>query len=150
MEMSYQEKSITGSLIAILLAYGYYFAAVLRHLGEPELVGSTLGRLILAVIVLVVIEIIYHIALSAAAKPEKDERDVIIGLKAYRNAYFAYGAGAFFVVACVIAAGLMRDSAATRIIATPFLLVNFVLLFMVLAELVKLVSQLRYYSRGVR
>jgi len=44
----------------------------------------------------------------------------------------------------------MRDSAATRIIATPFLLVNFVLLFMVLAELVKLVSQLRYYSRGVR
>jgi len=45
MEMSYQEKSITGSLIAILLAYGYYFAAVLRHLGEPELVGSTLGRL---------------------------------------------------------------------------------------------------------
>jgi hypothetical protein len=150
MEMSYQEKSITGSLIAMLLVYGYYFAAVLRNLGKPEIVGSTLGRLILAVIAIIVIEAIYHIVLSVAARPEKDERDIMIELKAYRNAYFAYGTGAFVVIACVIAGGLMRDSAATRIIVSPFLVVNLVLLFMVLAEIVKFVSQLLYYSRGLR
>jgi hypothetical protein len=150
MEISYQEKSITGSLIAMLLVYGYYFAAVLRNLGKLEIVGSALGRLILAVIAIVVIETIYHIVLSASAKPEKDERDVMVELKSYRNAYFIYGTGAFFVIACVIVGGLMRDSAATRIIVSPFLVVNLVLLFMVLAEVVKFVSQLLYYSRGLR
>jgi hypothetical protein len=150
MEMSYQEKSIAGSLIAMLVVYGYYFAAVLRNAGQAEFAGSMLGRLILAVIAIIVIEIVYHIVLSVASKPEKDERDVMIELKAYRNAYFAYGTGAFVVIACVVAAGLMRDTAPTRLIVTPFLVVNLVLLFMVLAEIVKFVTQLLYYTRGLK
>ena len=150
MEMSYQEKSIAGSLIAILVVYGYYFAAVLRNMDQAGFGGSALGRLIFAVIAIIIIEIVYHIVLSVAAKPEKDERDVIIELKAYRNAYFAYGTGAFFVIACVIAGGFMQDAAPTRLVVTPFLMVNLVLLFMVLAEIVKFVTQLLYYTRGVK
>jgi hypothetical protein len=150
MDMSYQEKSIVGSLVAMLLVYGYYFAAILRNPGQTRFGGSALGRLIFAVIAIIVIEIVYHVVLSAATKPEKDERDVIIGLKAYRNAYFAYGTGAFFVIAFVIAAGLMGDATPTHISVAPFLVVNLVLLFMVLAEIVKFVSQLLYYTRGTR
>lgn len=150
MEMSYQEKSIAGSLIVILVVYGYYFAAVLRSPGQTEFAGSALGRLIFAVIAIIIIEIVYHIVLSVATKPEKDERDAIIELKAYRNAYFAYGTGAFFVIACVIATGFAQSVAPTRLIFTPFLLVNLVLLFMVVAEIVKFVTQLLYYTRGVR
>jgi len=150
MEMSYQEKSITGSLIAMLVVYGYYFAAVLRNIGQAEFAGSALGRLVVAVVAIVVIEIVYHIVLSVAAKPEKDERDTIIELKAYRNAYFAYGAGAFFVMAWVVAAGLLQGAASTHMIIRPFLLVNLVLLFLVLAEVVKFVTQLLYYTRGLR
>lgn len=150
MELSYQEKSIAGSLVAILLVYGYYFAAVLRNAGQAEFAGSALGRLIAAVIAIIVIEIVYHIILSVATKPEKDERDVVIELKAYRNAYFAYGTGAFIVIACVIVAAFVQDTAPTHLIFTPFLVVNLVLLFMVLAEIVKFVSQLLYYTRGLK
>jgi len=141
MDMSYQEKSIAGSLIAMLVVYGYYFAAVLRHFGQ---IGFAIGRLIFAVIAIIVIQIVYHIALALHAKPErKDERDILIESKAYRNAYFAYGAGAFLVIGAVIAAGF------ARIPVTPFLVVNGVLLFMVLAEAVKFVTQLLYYSKGL-
>ena len=140
MDMSYQEKSIAGSLLAMLVVYGYYFAAVLRHSGQLDF---ALGRLIFAVVAIIVIEIVYHILLSLQTKPEpKDERDILIESKAYRNAYFAYGTGAFLVISVVIAAGLAGSS------VTPFLLVNLVLLFMVLAEVVKFVTQLLYYSKG--
>ena len=110
-----------------------------------------MGRLVLAVIAIVVIEIAYHIVLALESKPEpKDERDILIECKAYRNAYFLLATGAFLVIGCVIMAGLARDAAPTRIIVTPFMTVNLVLFFMVLAELAKFLTQLFYYRRGLR
>jgi len=148
MDLSYQEKSILGSLITIVVVYGYYFAAVLRDAGQPEF---NLGRLVLAVIAIIVIEIVYHIVLAIEQKPEpKDERDILIASKDYRNAYFLLATGAFLVIACVVMAGLARDAAPTRIIVTPFITVNLVLFFMVLAELMKFLTQLFYYRRGLR
>ena len=150
MEMSYQEKSITGSLLAMLLVYGYYFAAVLRHIGQPEFGGGAIGRLMQTVIAIIVIEIVYHIVLAVQSKPEpKDERDILIESKAYRNAYLLLATGAALVIGLVLVAGLIRDAAPTRIMVTPFLLVNVVLLFMVLAEVMKFVTQLLYYRRGL-
>ena len=35
MDLSYQEKSILGSLLAMVVVYGYYFASVLRD-AEPS------------------------------------------------------------------------------------------------------------------
>jgi len=151
MDMSYQEKSILGSLLAVVVVYGYYFASVLRDFGHPEFDGGSLGRLVFAVIAIVVIEIVYHIVLALESKPEpKDERDILIDCKAYRNAYFLFATGAFLVIGWVIMAGLVRDAAPTRIIITPFLMVNLVLLAMVVAELMKFLTQLFYYRRGLR
>jgi len=148
MDLSYQEKSILGSLLAMVVVYGYYFAAVLRDASRP---GFNVGRLVLAVIAIIVIEIVYHIVLALESKPEpKDERDILIECKAYRNAYFLLATGAFLVIACIIMAGLARDAAPTRIIVTPFITVNLVLFFMVLAELMKFLTQLYYYRRGLR
>src|SRR5271166_6150138 len=147
MDMSYQEKSIAGSLLAMLVVYGYYFTAVLRHAGQLDF---AIGRLIFAVIAIIVIETVYHIVLALESKPEpKDERDILIESKAYRNAYFLLAAGAFLVIGCVIMAGLARDAAPTRIVVTPFITVNLVLFFMVLAELMKFLTQLYYYRRGL-
>lgn len=134
----------------MLVVYGYYFAAVVRRVGEPQFGASALGRLIAAVIAIIVIEIAYHIVLALESKPEaKDERDILIESKAYRNAYVALSGGAFMVIGTVITGGLLRDPAPTRIIVTPFMIVNLVLLFMVLAEIVKFVTQLLYYRCGV-
>ncbi len=77
MAMSYQEKSILGSLLAFVVVFGSYFVAVLRDLGRPDFEGGTFGRLVFAVIAIVLIEIAYHIVLALESKPEpKDERDV--------------------------------------------------------------------------
>ena len=151
MDLSYQEKSILGSLLAMVVVYGYYFASALRHIDHVAFDSASIGRLMFTVIAIIVIEIVYHIILAIESRPEpKDERDVLIECKAYRNGYFALATGAFLVIGGVIMAVLARDAAPTRIIVTPFLIVNLVLLFMVLAELVKLLTQLFYYRRGLR
>ena len=171
MDLSYQEMSILGSLLAIVVVYGYYFASVLRDASRPEFGGGNVARLVFTVVAIVVIEIVYHIVLALESKVEpKDERDILIECKAYRNAYFLLTAGACWVITGVILANLMgdapaanilmmpflilaklvRESAPTRIVVTPFLTVNLVLFFMVLAELVKLLTQLFYYRRGLR
>ena len=148
--MSYREKSLLGSLVAILVIYGYYFATVLRNVGQPEFVVAGLGRLFLAVMAIIVIEIAYHIILALQDKPEPtDERDNLIEGKAYRNAYFALSTGAFLVIACVIAAGLAREATPLPIVVTLFLMANLVLLFWVLAEVIKFATQLLYYRRAV-
>lgn len=147
MDLSYQEKSILGSLVAMVVVYSIYFAGTLRDMGRGDFGGSSLGRLIGTVIAIVVIEIVYHIALAIEGGVErKDERDILIESKAYRNGYFALASGAGLVIAYFIVAGL---AGATRIPLTPFLAVNLVLLFMVIAELTKSLTQLFYYRRGV-
>jgi hypothetical protein len=151
MDLSYQEKSILGSLLAMVVVYGYYFSAVLRNADRPEFDAGSLGRLILAVVAIIVIEIVYHIVLALESKTEpKDERDTLIECKAYRNAYFLLATGAGLVITWVIVAGLVRDVAPTRIILTPFITVNLVLFAMVMAETVKFLTQLFYYRWGVR
>jgi hypothetical protein len=147
--MNYQNMSQLGKrslwmLMALLFLYCPYFARVLRNVGQSQFAGEALWSLIWAVVAIIGIEIFYHMtAPPAGVQPEpKDERDLLIESKAYRNGYFAYGTGAFLVISAVIAAGLEHIS------VTPFLMVNLVLLFMVLAEVVKFVTQLLYYTRG--
>jgi hypothetical protein len=152
MDLSYQEKSILGNLLATLVVYGYYFANALSRAAQAESNALKIGRLIFTVIAIVAIQIVYHIILALEAKPEpKDERDVLIECQAYRNGYFVLNIGAFLVIQRVIMAIQALDvSPTTRNISTPFLVVNLMLLFMVLAELVKLLTQLFYYRRGLR
>ena len=144
MNMSHLEKRATWLLIDMLVIYGIYFARALRNVGQSQFAGEALYRLFGAVVMIIFIEILYHIAAPpVGVEPEpKDERDILIESKAYRNGYFAYGTGAFLVISAVIAAGLAHIS------VTPFLVVNLVLLFMVLAEVVKFVTQLLYYRKG--
>ena len=147
MAMSYQEKSILGSLLAFVVVFGSYFVAVLRDLGRPDFEGGTFGRLVFAVIAIVLIEIAYHIVLALESKPEpKDERNVLIECKGYRNAYFLLAGGAFLVIVWVA----MGHPAPTRIAVANFVTVNLILLVMVIADLMKFLTQLFYYRRGLR
>jgi hypothetical protein len=147
MELSYQEKSIWGSLAAIVIAYGYYFSATLREFGRSE--NANLGRLVLAVIMIVVIETVYQIVLAIASKEEpKDERDTLISSKAYRNAYFFLYGGAGTLMTAALGLSVVSGIPGLGISITPYLILNVVLLLMVLAELVKFCTQLFYYRRG--
>lgn len=148
LDLSYQEKSIVGSLLAMIVVYGYYFAAVLKRIGTGEIGSGVIGHLMFTVIAIIVIEIVYHIILATISKPErKDERDILIEAKAYRNAYFMMATGAALVLTYFIVAAL-TDGSPRPILLTPFLIVNLILFFMVLAEIFKLVTQLLYYRKG--
>jgi hypothetical protein len=119
--LSYQEKSIWGGLIATLVVYGNYFAS-----------GSK-GNLIGTIVVLVFIQIAYQIALAIASRTEpKDERDRLIEAKSYRAGYFLLVAG---IVLCM------------NIAVAPS--VRALMMALVAAEAVKSVTQLVYYRRGV-
>jgi predicted nuclease of predicted toxin-antitoxin system len=139
MALSYQEKSIWGTLATTLAVYGYYFATVFSGMQPSQIDRTALGRLISAVVVIVVLEVVYHILIAVSSKVErKDERDIHINNKAYRNAYFLLAADLFMLMATVALIGL-----------TPFLTVNLMLLSVVVSEIVKSLTQLFYYRRGL-
>jgi len=151
MDLSYQEKSVLGSLVALIVAYGFYFGAMLRHLGERGAEGASLGRLVVAVIVIIVIETVYNIVLALETKPQpKDERDVMIAGKAYRNAYFLLYFGAGTIMTCALGLAAIDGATPMRITVTPFLILNTMLLLLVSAEIVKFLTQLFYYRQGLR
>ena len=139
MNLSYREKSIWGTLAATLVVYGYYFASIFSGAQPSQINGTAVGRLMSAVFVIVVIEVVYHIIIAAASKIEpKDERDILIETKAYRNAYFLLVADLFLLMGILVLIGL-----------TPFLTVNLMLLSVVVSEIVKYLTQLFFYRRGI-
>jgi hypothetical protein len=151
MDLSYQEKSILGSVLAMTVVYAYYFANAFRQIGQPQFDSGTLGRLIFTVIAIVVIEIVYHVALAIRSKPQpKDERDVLIESKAYRTAYFTMFTGMSLVVTWLIVAGLADAAVPGKLSIAPFLMVNVILLVLVATELLKFLTQLFLYRWGVR
>ena len=140
MNLSYQEKSIWGSLLALLVVFGSYFVSV-DWLREPEAPDTKLDRIVGAVALVVLIEIVYHvlIALKSRAEP-KDERDVLIAGRAYRNAYLLLTAGSFISIALFL--GLTE---AQRSGGQPMAAVDLLLAFVIAAEITKFVTQLIYY-----
>jgi hypothetical protein len=89
--------------------------------------------------VLVVIEVACQIVLAVTARFEpKDERDLVIESKAYRNAYLLL-AGATFWLMWTIVAQQMRS----------YMAVNLMLLSVVAAEITKSLTQLFLYWRGL-
>ena len=138
MNLSYREQSIWGSLAITLIVYGYYFATVFSGAQPSQIDRTALARLIGAVFVIVVIEIAYHILIALKSKVEpKDERDILIETKAYRNAYLLV-ADLFTLMGTVVVFGL-----------TPLLTVNLMLLSVVISEIVKYLTQLFFYRRGI-
>jgi hypothetical protein len=121
MNLSYQEKSIWGSLIATLIVCGRYFATGYR--------AGPIGTVTL----LVVIQVVAQIAIALAAKPEpKDERDRLIETRGYRNGYL------FLVLGTIVCMNI-----GVR------LTVGALLTALMSAEIGKSITQLFYYRRGV-
>jgi hypothetical protein len=79
-----------------------------------------------------------HIFLTLLYRPEKiDERDKLIELRATRIAYFILIFGVFLSIGSVL------------ISTTPLITAHIVLFFFILAEVVKFITQLVYYRKGV-
>jgi len=149
-DLSFEEKSVWGSLMAMGVCSFYYFAEVLGMYAGGEAPdpyrAGVLGISLL--IALIVIEIVYHAVVAAvSSSTESDERDRWIETRASRNAYMALGAGTLGLVAYLVAGAGFGAPYFDRL-AEPFAIVNILLLALVVAELVKDLSQIVYYRTG--
>jgi hypothetical protein len=145
--MSFQEKSNALMLGAIVLVYGGYFALVL---GSPVMTDGELnteigllmsnGLILVTVVALVAIAIFGHIVIALLNHKEagsEDERDKLIEMRGDQRGGFVMG------VFAVVAMGL------AMIATSHFWIVNTILGGLVAAEIVKAVSKLIDYRRGV-
>ncbi len=142
MNLSYQEKSIWISLFSTVLIFAYYFFRFTNEIGQPEMDESAIIRLfILAVILIVSIEIASQSVVAGIfhkdASITDDERVTLIKLKATRVSYYFLVLGIWVTGFC-----LFLDLSA-------LILVNIMMFFFILAEIIGFVAQLIYYQRGV-
>lgn len=141
MNLSFKEKTLWISLITTIIIFGYYFLEAIKVFINPDLENiSLLSVFIWVVILLSIIQsvIIVILAISNRKEAEKgsDERDKLIEAKATKISHFILSAGAWVTVF-----GILLTSSA-------FLLVNVLILFLIVSEIVGFSLQLIYHRRG--
>ncbi len=136
--LSYQEKSLYASLVAYLIIYVPYFFLV-QHQG--------LSQIVAVIVTLIVLQIILQSVIAAFSRHRlTDERDRLIALRGYRAGYIT-------IVGCIVLGlgALWLHTALGQLnpahMAIHFLNVFF--FFLVVAEIVKTVSQLVAYRRSI-
>jgi hypothetical protein len=135
--MTFKEKSAAVTLLGLLLVYGGYFSRAWRWSPDTPMAVVS-AALIGTVVSLVVLLIVMHIVVAAFdRKAKEDERDRLIELIGDRNGGYAIGAGAFIAMLM-----LLGELPAVRVI-------HVLLGAMVLSEIVKIVTQLWLYRRGI-
>ena len=100
MELSFEEKSAWGSLLAILVAAWLFFPVALTHTAAGGAIADLVSRLVFVVGVIIAIEIVYHSIIAARhGRQERDERDAEFDLKADRIAGYVLAFGVIWIVA---------------------------------------------------
>lgn len=142
MNLSYREKIIWVSLISTILIFGYYFIQAFKVFTNPDIENISLLSLFLGLVIFItVIQVTLIITLSIVnrkeAKADGDERDKLIETKATRISHFILSAGAW-----TTAFGILITSSA-------FILINVLILFLIISEIVGFSLQLFYHRRGL-
>ena len=152
MDLTFQEKSLVGTLTATLVLFSYYFNEAFQAFTSSS--SEPLARLpflmIGVVLVFVAVEAIYHIVIALHSKPEgSDERDRQIERCAARISYFVLMCGCFLTMGHVLLNMFIDYGTQQVTLTTPVMTVNLILLSVVLAEITGFGLQLYYYRRGV-
>ncbi|GJL97672.1 MAG: hypothetical protein DHS20C06_14890 [Hyphobacterium sp.] len=139
--MNFREKSTWVLLAVTLIVYGWYFATTLGGAlgaGIPEVLDNV--RLFGAIVMLVVLTIIAHIIiaiLSPKDADQSDERDKLIELRGDQRG------------AILMAIALFSTMGLAMTDASVFWIAHAALAGLVVSEIVKAVSKLIDYRRGV-
>ena len=148
MNLSYQEKSIWGSLLVMVGATLYFaseIAAIYATGAAPTF--RELAPLTLSLVILIVgAEAGYHVTLSLCAKnTPKDERDRLVDAKSARNAYYT------LIVALAVIGGHVAIGELLAVGKPPSAGALYISLLasLAIAEIGHYASQLVYYRRGV-
>jgi len=138
--LSYQEKSLYGTLAADLLVYIPYFIYVMHH-------PTTLTHIVGTILLLIVAQIILQSAIAISSRNRiTDERDRHVAGLGYRNAYFA------LVSMILLGMGMLWVHAVKGLINPNHMGLHFLSVFLgmvVVSELVKIATQLVAYRRSI-
>jgi len=138
MEMSFREKSAWISVVLIVLVFGPYFWLVGRSFAGVGHVHA--GTQFALITVFIVLEIVVHIAIAIQsprdARAPKDEREILIDLRATHMAFYVLFVGALFAIFTM------------HFRFNVWQLSQMMLLAIVVAELVKFGRQIVLFRRG--
>ena len=136
--LSYQEKSLYGTLAVDLLVYIPYVLYVLHH-------PTTLTHIVGTTLLLIVAQILLQSTIAIASRNRlTDERDRQVAGLGYRNAYFA------LVSMILVGTGMLWLHTVMGTLNPNHMGLHFLSVFfgmVVLSELVKIISQLLAYRR---
>ncbi len=149
--MSYQEKTITVSLVNFILILGFYLIRMFQMILAGSFNSTNVFRLweiviVLAIVVTILATILTHIvsgimhAIKTREEPNiediQDERDKSIDLRGTKVTYFASSIGVFL-------------SMLTFVLGQPPLVMFTMLIFFgVVAQIIGDISRLYLYRRG--
>ena len=149
--MSYQEKSVTVSLMSSLLILGYFLANIIQMVQGDGLVPTGVFRLagiVIAagIIVNIAANILTNIVLSIVhairtGKEEEerfieDERDKLIELKGVKFSYIVFSVGVLIsMISFVIG-------------QPPLVMFSLIIFFAIVAEIIGDIVQIALYRRG--
>lgn len=144
MDLTFQEKSAWGLLLGIVAVSNFYFPAAFKVVAHVPHGVPLIGISILGIVVLAIIEAIYHAIIAVRSGDESDERDMLIGLKAERNASLILGFGLFLLIGFIVMQSIMNAYP----VPNPLEIAVYILLLITVSEVAKLLSKILYYRLG--
>ncbi|HNW19360.1 MAG TPA: hypothetical protein PKK17_12690 [Sphingorhabdus lacus] len=139
--MSFREKTHWAAFLALAFAFGWYFLAypwamVSTDAGVAAVAGMLVPVTIIIVVVMVATATFFAIRAPKEANLKEDERERSIHIRGTHLAYYPLVLGAWFNMIAIF----YRFS--------PGVYLNLLMATVVIAELVRVGSQLYYYRRG--
>jgi hypothetical protein len=139
--MSYREKSAWACLVTTLAVFVPYFAHVFTLSARADVeIAAIASALIAAVILQTLVNVVSHMLFAIRSRAEqKDERDVAIESRSFRNAYFVLAtSGCLLILAAMLWARALTLASVTQLL----------LLCFVGGEVTKYLTRAVCYRRG--
>jgi len=143
MDLSFEEKSAWGSLLAIAIASWLFFPMAVTHIAAGgELIDLT-PRIVFVIGVIIVIEIVYHAVIAGKSRNnDTDERDARFNLKADRIAGYVLAFGVVWIVGTIMIRSSLTGAPA---VPSSIMVSIYLLLALTASEASKLLSQIWFY-----
>lgn len=150
-DMSFNEKSAWGTLVAHLVLGALYYSSIFNlwranALELPTVFGLGVGFTILLVVTLVA----YHILIAVLSKPEiNDERDRVITWRAGNTGGVILGVCVMTIILNILIGGVIGRGFAFELANSPALISVALITALWLSTVVELALTVRDYRRGL-
>lgn len=144
MNVTFSEKSAWGSLLALALVAYWYFPRAFAVASSGDEPVKLVVLSIICTVVLILVEVVYHVIIASNGRSSSDERDALFDLKASRNAGFVLGFGLFSLVGHIILSSIPESVPRLGTLSIAV----WILLAVTVSEIAKLGFQIYYYRAG--